>query len=133
MPSGGIPTELFAWRFALKHNILRQLVVTKAEIDGMAHFAGAGPLCELHLRHKLRLDPRRDGFIFYFLTEGRLRSFQLNEFAVQLFKRLVAETRADMPDIAPAVAVPKRERQRAEERSRFPWSREARDNNLLTF
>ena len=89
----------------------------------MPHLAGARPLCKLHLRNELRLDPGRDGFVLHFLAERRLRGLQLDEFAVQLFEVFVAEACADMADIAPAIAFPQRKSKRAEERPRPPAAR----------
>lgn len=50
----------------LAHNFRRPLIRAQAEIDRMAHFAGARPFGEFHLGYKLRPDPGGNSLILYF-------------------------------------------------------------------
>ena len=107
--------------FPLVRHVLCPLVLAKSQINRMPHLAGTGPLCELHLRNELRLDPRRNGLVFRFLSERRLRGLQLDQLAMQLFEDVMAKARADMADVAPAVAFPQGQGKSTEERPRAPW------------
>jgi hypothetical protein len=52
---------------------------------------------------------------------------------VQLFEDIVAESRADMADIAPAVAFAQRESKRPETGPGPSWGGEAGDDDFLPF
>ena len=84
----------------------------------MSHFNRARPSGEFHLGHQLRLDPGGDDFILYFCGKGRFRSLQLDELAMQLLQRSMAEARANMADVAPAILLTDREGKRSEKRAR---------------
>jgi hypothetical protein len=64
--SGARPARFFTGPvfFPLARDICCALVLSKAEIDRMAHLAGACPFREFHFRYELRADPGRDGFVF---------------------------------------------------------------------
>jgi hypothetical protein len=86
LAGGGKGDGLFPRPFAFAHDILRALVGSEAEVDGLAQFALARPFRELNLGYERRPDPSGHEFVLHLAGEGRLRDFQLHELAVQLFQ-----------------------------------------------
>src|ERR1700709_1184446 len=99
----------------------------------MPHFSFRRPLGEFHLGHQLWLNPGGDSFILNLCGKGRFRSLQLDELAIQLLQRFIAEARANMADIAPAIVLSQREGKGTEKRASPPWSRKSRDDDFLAF
>jgi hypothetical protein len=99
----------------------------------MAHLAVCRPFGEFHLGYQRRFDPCGYGFVLHLSWEGRLCRLQPDELSVQLFKRFVAEARADMADISPAVLLAYRKCQRSEKRPRPPRGGKSRDDYFLAF
>ena len=69
--SGARPARFFIGPvfFPLARDIFGALVLSQAEINRMAHLAGACPFREFHFRYELRFDPGRDRFVFRLFAE----------------------------------------------------------------
>ena len=85
----------------------------------MPHLAGARPFGQLHFGDQGEFDPGRYSLIVRLPGERRFGRLQPDKLAVKLLKRGVAEARADMPDIAPGVAIADRKDEGSEEGARF--------------
>src|SRR5207237_9872211 len=77
-----------------------------------------GPAVEAHFGHGLRFDPGRGGIERRLRGEGAARSLQSVQAFLDLRKRALAETRADMRGVAELPLVPVADEQRAERRAR---------------
>src|SRR3984885_7657187 len=118
-------------RFIFADHINGTLVFSQPEIDGVPHLAGARPFGKLHFGDQREFDPGRYSLIVHLPGERRFGRLQPYKLAVKLLKRGVAEARADMPDIAPGVAIADRKDEGSEEGARFLRSRKSRDHDSL--
>jgi hypothetical protein len=119
-------------RFVLADHVPGPLVFTEAKIDGVPHLAGARPFGKLYLGDEQRFDPGRHSFILHLPGERRFGRFKLDELAMNLLKRGMAEASADMPDIAPPIAFADRKDEGSEKWTCFLRSCKACDHHFLT-
>jgi hypothetical protein len=91
--------------FRFSEDVRSALISAEAGINRMPHFTWAYPFGEFHLGYQLRVDPRCDSLILSLSGKWLFRSLQLDELAMQLLQRFMAETGANVAVRAPTAVI----------------------------